>query len=631
MKWHKEQVLLLIIDTFIVIGSWALTLVLKYDLHIPSIQLVFFEQHILIYTVIQMVIFMMFSLYNSIWAYASVEELLRAVAAVLVANFLTITYLTIEGSTLPLSYFLILILVEMFMIIFVRLLYRVLRRVKNYRKLLQHEDLKRVLIIGVGATASMIAKEMHERPLVYGKVIGFVDVHDHSIGQHVNGVKVLGNQFNIYGICKNFNVNEIIFALPSISNQAAREILMECSKCNCKVKTVPGIHEIVDGQVSIRHIRDIEIEDLLGRAPVNLDMTGVYSYIVNKVVMVTGGGGSIGSEICRQVSQLKPKQIIVLDNYENNAYDIVHEIKLDTHGEVDIIPLIATVQDAENMLRIFRKYRPNVVFHAAAHKHVPLMEQVPREAVLNNCFGTLNVAIAADQYNVERFVYISSDKAVNPVNVMGATKRISEMIVYGISHNSKTVFTAVRFGNVLGSNGSVVPLFKKQIEAGGPVTVTHEEVIRYFMTIPEAVQLVLQSGAYASGDDIFVLDMGEPVKIYSLAMNLIRLMGFEPGTEIPIEIVGLRPGEKLYEELLLEEEGLEKTANQKIYVGKIKSPEFTILLKSLGKIKKLAIDDKNKELKQAIKTLVPSYHFDENLSGTLIVPKDNVGIQHLKQ
>lgn len=631
MKRHTKVVLFVMLDAIIVVASWAITLLLKYDLHIPSVQWVFFREHLLIYTVGKLLIFRLFSLYNSLWAYASIEELMRAVAAVLVANVFSVFYLVMQSSSLPLSYYLIGIMVEMFGIIGIRVMFRLLRRIKNLQTVFKHDDLKQVLIIGVGSTASMIAKEMKERPLVHGHLVGFIDDNNRVVGQYINGVKVLGNIYNIYGVCKNKNINEIILAIPSKENKEVREILLECSKCSCKVKTVPGIHEIIDGQVSVQHIRDVEIEDLLGRDPVKLDMSGIHSYLTDKVVMVTGGGGSIGSEICRQISRFKPKRIIVLDNYENNAYDITNEILRTSGSRQDIMPLIANVQDADNINRIFDTYRPNVVFHAAAHKHVPLMEAVPREAVLNNCFGTLNVALAADRYNVERFVYISSDKAVNPVNVMGATKRICEMIIHSISKQSKTVYTAVRFGNVLGSNGSVIPLFKKQIEAGGPVTVTHREVIRYFMTIPEAVQLVLQSGAYARGEEVFVLDMGEPVKIYDLAQNLIRLMGYEPDRDIQIQIVGLRPGEKLYEELLLSEEGLKKTANQKIYIGHAQTMKYPLLKASLDNIKQIAIEGDNDNLRLAIQKLVPTYQFVRNVSNSMVIPIDSIGMQQIKQ
>ena len=631
MKWQIRKLWLVSLDIFVIIASFFFALALKFDFHIPMAQVEFFMENILAYVIFKLIIHKLFSLYNSIWVYASIEEMMRIVAAVLISNTIGIFYLVLQGSILQLSFYIICLMVEMTGILGIRISYRIIRRIKNFGWHFHKSDFKKVLIIGAGSTASMIAKEMKEHQSLHGHLVGFIEDDDKSLGQFINGVRILGNRYDIYSVAKRYHVDEIILAIPGKDAQLTREILLECSKCGCKVKTVPGIQEIIDGKVSVQHIRDIEIEDLLGRSPVELDMTGINSYLTDKVVMVTGGGGSIGSELCRQISLFKPKLIIVLDNYENNAYDITNEILRFHHSKVGILPLIANVQDEVNMMAIFSKYRPQVVFHAAAHKHVPLMEEVPREAILNNCFGTLSVLKAADKFHVERFVFISSDKAVNPTNVMGATKRISEMIVKAMSQNSDTIYTTVRFGNVLDSNGSVVPLFKEQIRAGGPVTVTHKDIIRYFMTIPEAVQLVLQSGAFADGGEVFVLDMGKPVKIYDLAVNLIRLSGFEPEQDIEISIIGLRPGEKLYEELLLKEEGLLKTANKKIYIGKVKSVEPKMLNKSLEILKDIAVSGTVDEIRQALKSLVPNYHNESEFDEGLIIPIKPQSVNRLNQ
>ncbi|MBI9014043.1 MAG: polysaccharide biosynthesis protein [Clostridiales bacterium] len=631
MKWHTNKLWLISLDILVIIMSFFLALGLKYDFEIPMFQVEFFMRNVVVYVIIKIVIHKLFSLYDSIWLYASIEEMMRIVAAVLISNTIGIFYMVLQNSTLSLSVYIICLMVEMSGILGIRVSYRIIRRIKNFGWHFHKSDFKNVLIIGAGSTATMIAKEMKERPFLHGHLVGFIEDDDESLGQFINGVRILGNRFDIYSVSKRYEVDEIILAIPGKDAHLTREILLESSKCGCKVKTVPGIQEIIDGKVSVQHIRDIEIEDLLGRSPVELDMTGINSYLKDKVVMVTGGGGSIGSELCRQISLFQPKLIIVLDNYENNAYDITNEILRFHHSRVNILPLIANVQDEKNMMTIFSQYRPQVVFHAAAHKHVPLMEAVPREAILNNCFGTLSVLKAADKFHVERFVFISSDKAVNPTNVMGATKRIAEMIVQSMSQKSDTIFTTVRFGNVLDSNGSVVPLFKKQIRAGGPVTVTHKDIIRYFMTIPEAVQLVLQSGAFAVGGEVFVLDMGKPVKIYDLAVNLIRLSGFEPEKDIEISIIGLRPGEKLYEELLLKEEGLEKTANKKIYIGKVKDVEPKMLNKSLEILKDVANSCSADEIKEALKNLVPTYHNESEFDDRLIIPIKSQDVNRLNQ
>lgn len=595
---------------------FALALISNFD--IPKADLAFYIPAAVIFTVGKIIIFHLFSLYDSIWEYASIEELMRIVFAVCAANLFGISFLLMKGNEMPPAAFIIIFMLDMAGISCTRFSYRIMRRFKNKRSVFKQDTTKNILIIGAGSTAGMIAKEMKERPEIHGVLKGFIDDDEHKHGKYINGVKVLGNRHDIYSVAMRQNIDEIIVAIPSADKKITKEIMAECSRCACKVKTAPGIHEIIDGKVSMNQIRDVEIDDLLGRDPVKLDMSGISSYLTDKVVLVTGGGGSIGSELCRQIAKFNPMKIIILDIYENNAYEIENELKRLYHGKLDVLALIASVRDKENINQLFSRYKPDVVFHAAAHKHVPLMETAPREAILNNCFGTLNVAKAADRYQAERFVLISTDKAVNPTNVMGASKRICEMVVQSISKSSSTKFTGVRFGNVLGSNGSVVPLFKRQIEEGGPVTVTHREVIRYFMTIPEAAQLVLQSGAYAEGGEIFILDMGEPVSIYKLAEDLIRLSGLKPNEDIEIQVTGLRPGEKLYEELLMQEEGLLHTGNEKIFIGKPESIEYKMLLKSMEYLKAVIADNDNTALRNAIKNLVPTYQLNQEINREFI-------------
>ena len=447
-------------------------------------------------------------------------------------------------------------------------------------------------------------------PELKSKPVAIIDDDMLKQGKKINGVPIVGQRKDITTIVEKKQIDEIIIAIPSASNKDINEIFAECSKTQCKVKILPSVSQLIDESVVMQKVRDVNIEDLLGREPVNLDVNEVSSYIKDQVVLVTGGGGSIGSELCRQIVGFEPKKLIILDNYENNAYDIQNEL-LHRNPDLDLTVVIANIRERQRIESIFKMYKPDVVFHAAAHKHVPLMEANPTEAIKNNVFGTLNVAECSDKYGTKRFVLISTDKAVNPTNIMGATKRIAEMVIQALNRNSKTEFVAVRFGNVLGSNGSVIPLFKKQIEQGGPVTVTHPEVTRFFMTIPEAVQLVIQAGAMAKGGEIFVLDMGQPVKIADLARNLIKLSGFEPDMDIKIVYTGLRPGEKLYEELLLNEEGLEATKNNKIYVAKPLHTDLALLKRELECLKELILKD-SEEIPEYIKLIVPTYKKAEN-------------------
>lgn len=467
---------------------------------------------------------------------------------------------------------------------------------------------KRILIVGAGVAGTTILRELQTTNMLNDVPVGFVDDDQHKIGSIILGVKVHGPCENIVEIAKATKADTIVIAIPSSDAKNIKRISQLCLRTSCEVKTLPGLYQLIDGEVSVSRLRDVDVQDLLGREPVKVNLDEVMGYIEEQVVLVTGGGGSIGSELCRQIATHNPKQLIILDIYENNAYDIEQELKRKLPN-LNLLTLIASIRDSGKMEDVFKTYRPDIVFHAAAHKHVPLMETSPNEAVKNNVLGTYKVVKCADKYGVKKFVQISTDKAVNPTNIMGATKRVCEMIIQAFSRKSKTQFVAVRFGNVLGSNGSVIPLFKKQIAEGGPVTLTHKDIIRYFMTIPEAVSLVLQAGAYANGGEIFVLDMGEQVKIYDLAVNLIKLSGYEPDKDIEIKITGLRPGEKLYEERLMAEEGMEKTANDRISIGKPIEMDDNHLFATLDKLYDEAYGE-SEEMKDLVKELVPTYKID---------------------
>ncbi|MBQ2719618.1 MAG: polysaccharide biosynthesis protein [Clostridia bacterium] len=487
---------------------------------------------------------------------------------------------------------------------------------KRFVRLVRHALLvrssrgDRVLIVGAGDAGTMLLREMQTSKNIALHPVLFVDDNKTLHNTYVGGVRVAGTTEEIPALVERYGITRIIIAIPSAKKSTVKRIHDICLTTRCKVEILPGIYQFVNGQVSVAALREIDVQDLLGRESTPTDLDAIMGYIQGRTVLVTGGGGSIGSELCRQIATHGPRRLIILDIYENNAYDIEQELRRKL-PELDLVTLIASVRDAAKIDRIFAEYRPEIVFHAAAHKHVPLMETSPSEAVKNNVFGTRNVVTAADKYGVLRFVMISTDKAVNPTNVMGATKRICEMIVQTAARHSKTEFAAVRFGNVLGSNGSVIPLFRRQIAEGGPVTLTHKDIIRYFMTIPEAVSLVLQAGAYAKGGEIFVLDMGEPVRIYDLACNLIRLSGFEPGSDIEIRVTGLRPGEKLYEERLMAEEGMAKTANDQISIGRPLDIDEEKLSSTLERLAAAAAED-SPELRSLVRELVPTYRYTEN-------------------
>ena len=548
---------------------------------------------IITYMLIHTVSFKLFRCYSSLWRYAGEEELVSILSACLV--YVIPVY--IAHRLIGIDYSILFYVVSTILIIGytggLRLVYRTGRRFKT--RMIVSQDSQRVLVVGAGSAGQMIINELKENPQLKKVPVGIIDDDINKIGRVIHNVKILGNTSQVKEIVEKENVDEIILAMANVDKARKSEIINICKETKCKLKTIPGIYEIIDGKVDIKKIRDVDIEDLLGREPIKVNMEEMSGYIEERTVLVTGGGGSIGSELCRQIASFNPKHLIIVDNYENNAYAIQQELIRKYEGKLNLSTIIASIREYKRMDEIFNEYKPDVVFHAAAHKHVPLMENSPSEAIKNNIFGTLNVARLADTYKVKRMVLISTDKAVNPTNIMGATKRAAEMIIQTINKNSETEFVAVRFGNVLGSNGSVIPLFKKQIAEGGPVTITHPDIIRYFMTIPEAVQLVLQAGAMAKGGEIFILDMGEPVKIVDLANNLIRLSGFEPGVDIKIEYSGLRAGEKLYEELLMSEEGLTKTANSKIFIGKPVEFDTKKVMHNLEMLKKI-VDNEDVEL-----------------------------------
>ena len=566
---------------------------------------------------IYILIFYIFKQYKSIWTLAGINEIVNGVIAVTLGGVVSVLISLISKERIPLMVTLLAGIMILILCNGVRVAWRILRRAIMYNEASNPEDLKKVLIIGAGSGGALVSNEYKKFPQLKRKVVAFIDDDRQKLGTYVNGVKVYGNREDIIRVAKEKKVDEIIIAIASIKDQVLKELIEKCTEAKIAVKIMPGVAEMIDGKFSINKIRDVDVEDLLGRETIKLDHDGIADYLEGKTVLVTGGGGSIGSELCRQISKFKPKQLIIFDIYENNAYDIQNELKR-TYPDLNLVTLIGSVRDRQRIRQIYTRYNPNVVFHAAAHKHVPLMEISPEEAIKNNVVGTFNTAEFANSYGVEKFVLISTDKAVNPTNIMGATKRMCEMIVQAFNKVSDTEFVAVRFGNVLGSNGSVIPLFKKQIAAGGPVTLTHKDITRYFMTIPEASQLVLQAGAYAEGGEIFVLDMGKPVKIYDLAENLIKLSGYEPHRDIKIEVTGLRPGEKLYEELLMNEEGLTETKHEKIFIGKPGDFEIDDIAQKTEELLKYATKGSKIRLKKQLKMVVDTFKEPEEINSKVI-------------
>lgn len=561
-------------------------------------------------------VFLCFRLYDKMWRYADIEDFFYAGIASLTANLVFMSFTMIIGTDENrLNYgariYIIMSLLSTFLTFIFRLVYRLNKIIE--RKNTSNKNRRRLLIVGGGEGAATVLSELAKSPENEYVPICLVDDDPEKIGRRIGGVKIEGSTYDIPEICEREDIEVILFTISQINLADKKRILDICAKTHLEVKIIPNVYGLIkDGASVTSKIRQVEVEDLLGREPIVFDTEKYGAYITGQTVLVTGGGGSIGSELCRQIAKLSPKKLIILDIYENNAYEIQQELIRQYHEKLNLDTQIASVRDKHKLDYLFSQNKIDVIFHAAAHKHVPLMETTPEEAVKNNVFGTLNLVLLADKYHVKKFVQISTDKAVNPTNIMGATKRICEMIVQTMDKQSETKFVAVRFGNVLGSNGSVIPLFKEQIQEGGPVTVTHPDIIRFFMTIPEAVSLVLTAGGLAKGGEIFILDMGEPVKILTLAENLIRLSGFKPYEDIPIEFTGLRPGEKLYEEILLNEEGMKKTANKKIFIGKPIELDTEKFHEKLIELKKVALKNDKDGIDKLIAEIVPTFNHMKN-------------------
>ena len=604
--YRVRQSILIMLDFLLITLSnlISIDIILKHYLPYKNIYGTIYSI-LIVYSIISLVSIYYFNGYSSLWRYAEIDEVIIIAKACIVNTALLIGVVLLMKLPIPFYFYYINYIMNVAIICGIRIVYRYLR---HYRlRKISSSDVSRVLIIGGGNGGSMVINELYNNPQLNKVPVAIVDDDRSKIGRIMHGVPILDSTYEIESIVKKMKIDEIIFSIASINNERKQEILKICNQTKCRVRTIPGIYEIIDGKVDIKKIRDVEIKDLLGRKPVEVNLNEISRYITDKVVLVTGGGGSIGSELCRQIAANNPKMLIIVDIYENNAYEIEQELIRLYKGNINLKTIIASIRDVKRMDRIFEQYNPNVVFHAAAHKHVPLMEVSPGEAIKNNVFGTKNIAELSHKYGVSRFVLISTDKAVNPTNIMGATKRAAEMIIQTMNECSKTEFVAVRFGNVLGSNGSVIPLFKKQIEEGGPITVTHPEIIRYFMTIPEAVQLVIQAGSIAKGGEIFILDMGQPVKILDLATNLIKLSGLEPGKDIKINYSGLRPGEKLYEELLMAEEGIIDTQHEKIFIGKPIELDKDFLYTKLDELKERVHNEDVDSIESIMKEIVTTY------------------------
>ena len=605
----QRIIALVIMDIMSILLVSFAALYIRYDFSFQDIDPLFFKhcENLLIPNIIgTLIFFVIWKLYRSVWRYASANELVNIVGATACASLAQFVYCKFTDNRMPRSYSVLYFFLLTLAICCIRFGYRILRLINNKRmNLLGKEHCVNVMIIGAGAGGDMILKEIENSRYLSMRAKCIIDDQPGCHGKLMRGVPIVGGRESILDAVGRYSIDEIIFAIPSAGVQTRKEILDICKESGCKLRTIPGTYQLINGDVSVSSLKEVEIEDLLGREPIRINTEEVLGHVGGKVVLVTGGGGSIGSELCRQLAAHHPKQLIILDIYENNAYDIQQEL-IRKYPELDLVVLIASVRNKERIDSIFETYRPNIVYHAAAHKHVPLMEDSPHEAIKNNVFGTYKVAQAADRYGVDKFVLISTDKAVNPTNIMGASKRLCEMLIQSMNRSSRTNYVAVRFGNVLGSNGSVIPLFKKQIAEGGPVTVTHPDIIRYFMTIPEAVSLVLQAGAYAKGGEIFVLDMGEPVKILDLATNLIKLSGYRVGEDIQIVFTGLRPGEKMYEELLMNEEGLKETANKMIFIGKPIEFDEELFRSQLVELEREAMDETS-DIRAAVGKIVTTY------------------------
>ena len=641
--WQVISLILVLYDMLVVNLSYALALWFRFDCRftmIPTLYLDAWKHFILVYSIFCLCVFMTLKLYSSIWKFASYFELYQVIKSSLVTGFFHIIAITFLYRRMPVSYYVIGAVLQFLFVLGIRFSYRFLLFIRTeskdgYKKKMLPSS--NVMIIGAGSSGQMLIHDMQRAKEINDRICCIIDDDPNKWNRSIDGVKVIGGREEIFSCVKQYKIDKIYLAIPTATVKQRRDIIQICSETGCELKQLPGMYQLVTGEVTVSKLRDVAPEDLLGREPIKADLAEVVEFINGKTVMVTGGGGSIGSELCRQVARHAPKKLIILDIYENSIYDIQLELR-EKHPELDIEALIGSVRDSRRVFEIFEKYHPDIVYHAAAHKHVPLMEDSPCEAIKNNAIGTYKTAYAAMVNGCQRFVLISTDKAVNPTNIMGASKRLCEMIIQSLDtkikagkaeeipqlfthegyenadkdgtgdifKNIKTEFVAVRFGNVLGSNGSVIPIFKKQIEHGGPVTVTHPDIIRYFMTIPEAVSLVMLAGTYAHGGEIFVLDMGSPVKIDTLARNLIRLSGYKPDVDIKVEYTGLRPGEKLYEEKLMAEEGLKKTDNNLIHIGCPIPFDTDIFLNQLERLMQVAYSN-DEEIKNYVARLVSTY------------------------
>ncbi|WP_099467031.1 polysaccharide biosynthesis protein [Konateibacter massiliensis] len=609
LELYIKKIFFVLYDVVAIIAACQISLLIRFEFVINNGNRIYFERAVEILPiliVLTLIIFYVFRMYNSIWTYAGGRELFYIACACGIASVLypIISMIEIrERVPMPRSSY---ILYPIFLFIFVcvvRYIYRLIRGLIGMR--VNAHFRQRVLIVGAGAAANALIKEINSSSHLEMDVVGLVDDDPVKKGSFLHGIKVMGNREDIPKLVQKLEVEKILIAIPTLPEREMKEILDICKETGCVLERLPGMYQLANGEISVAKLKEVDVNDLLGREAISVDLTSILEYVSEKVVMVTGGGGSIGSELCRQIAFHKPQKLIIVDIYENTTYDIQNELKK-KFPELDLYAFIASVRNTKRINKIFDEFRPDIVYHAAAHKHVPLMEDSPNEAVKNNVLGTWKVVQAADKYQTKRFVMISTDKAVNPTNIMGATKRICEMIIQTYNNRSQTEFVAVRFGNVLGSNGSVIPLFKKQILAGGPVTVTHPDIVRYFMTIPEAVSLVLQAGAYAKGGEIFVLDMGEPVKILDLAKNLILLSGHKPDEDIKIEFTGLRPGEKMYEEMLMKEEGMQDTHNKLIHIGKPIDMNEEKFLNQLEEIKEYVVQEPD-DIREWVQRIVPTY------------------------
>ncbi|MBS7339780.1 MAG: polysaccharide biosynthesis protein [Lachnospiraceae bacterium] len=617
VKLFYRRTCLIVYDIISVILASYMALIMRYGFEMSEIPDHFVDpinRFLPLNIIITLIILYLFRMYNSLWAFAGETELQNLVMASVLSSILQavgIQFFRTPGQqAVPGSYYFLYMFLLISCIFASRFSYRFFRSLKHKKQ--NKKNSISVMVIGAGEAANIIIKEIVNSNFSTMVIRCIIDDDSGKWGRFIQGIKVVGGRDRIIECADIFGIDEIIVAMPSISRAELSEILDICKETNCKLRSLPGMYQLVNGEVSVSKLRDVEVEDLLGRDPIEVDMDSILGYVKGKRVLVTGGGGSIGSELCRQIASHQPSMLLILDIYENSVYDVQQELQT-RYPELKLVVLIASVRNTNRMNWIFEHYQPEIVYHAAAHKHVPLMETSPNEAIKNNVFGTWKTAYAAAMNGTKRFVMISTDKAVNPTNIMGASKRICEMIIQTFNKHYDTEFVAVRFGNVLGSNGSVIPLFKKQIMAGGPVTVTHPDIIRYFMTIPEAVSLVLQAGAYCKGGEIFVLDMGKPVKILDLAKNLIRLSGYRVDEDIKIEFTGLHPGEKLYEELLMAEEGMKETANKLIHIGKpieIDEMRFFAQLKEL----KEASMNESCDIRPLVKEIVPTYHYEEAAS-----------------